>query len=38
MDLGRIIFYVVVAWIILWALNHGAEVASFFHSFVNSTK
>jgi hypothetical protein len=38
MDLGRIIMWLVVAWIVIWALNHGMEVSNFVHSFVNSAK
>jgi len=35
---GRIVFWVVVAWLVIWGVSHQAEVTGWIHSFVSSAQ
>jgi hypothetical protein len=36
--LGRIVFWLVVAWLVIWAINHQAEVTGWIHAFTSSAQ
>lgn len=36
--IGRIVFWIVVAWIVLWGLHHIPEVQNVLNQFISSTR